>query len=228
TGLFALQIDKDGQIVADSRLTWEKDVAQFIPVNEKGRLEDVGYLYYHNITQDNQGRFYAVAEQYHRSVSALGIVALAAGQPASATKLVTEDLMIFEFSPEFGLEGVEFFEKTKNDIILPVNVDFVPIQTLGLVLDQYDAFDYYFTQTNTSKSMFAATYLDAEKTKGLWKTPIFGAIVHTEEGYTVDKINLQTDATSLFVLPAKPGHVMIAEYNRKEKSLSLRLEPINY
>lgn len=228
TGLFALQIDRNGEVVSDSRLSWTKEVAQFIPVNEKGKLEDVGYLYFHQIMQDNQGRFYAVAEQYRRSVSALGVAVLAMGGGASATKLVTEDMMIFEFSPEFELEGVEFFDKTKNDVYLPLNVDFVSIQVLGMLMDIYDGFDYNFTQTNRSKSMFAATYIDFEKIKGERNHFVFGAIVHTEDQYTVDKISLQTEATSLTVMQAKPGHVLIAEYNRKEKIINLRLEPINY
>ncbi len=228
TGLFALQIDRDGEVVSDSRLSWTKEVAEFIPVNEKGKLDDVGYLYFHQIVQDNQGRFYAIAEQYRRSVSALGVAVLAMGGGASATKLVTEDMMVFEFSPEFALEGVEFFDKTKNDVYLPLNVDFVSIQVLGMLMDVYDGFDYNFTQTNRGKSMFAATYIDYEKIKGERNKFVFGAIVHSDDEYTVDKINLETDAAYLSVMQAKPGHVMIAEYDKKAKRINLRLEPINY
>lgn len=229
TGLFALQIDRNGETVSDSRLSWTKEVAEFIPVNEKGKLEDVGYLYFHQIIQDNQGRFFAVAEQYRRSVSVLGIAAIAlTGEANNVTKLVTEDMMVFEFSPEFDLEGVAFFEKTKNDVYLPLNVDFISIQKLGLYMDLFDGFDYTFTQTNKSKSMFAATYIDFERIKGERNHFVFGAIVHTDDQYTVDKISLETDATALAVMQAKPGHVLITEYNRKTRNISLRLEPINY
>ena len=163
-----MQISKDGDIVSDSRISWTKDVAKFIPVNKKGRLEDVGYMYFHNIVQDNQGRFYAIAEQYRRAVSAGGVAlnALAAASGSSGgannTKLVTEDLMIYEFSPEFELEGVEIFDKHKSNVHLPISVDYISIQKLGYFMDYYDGFDYTFTQTNKDNSMFAAGFTDYE------------------------------------------------------------------
>ena len=45
---------------------------------------------------------------------------------------------------------------------------------------------------------------------------------------TADKIDLETEASDLYVMPAKPGFLLIAEYYRKEGKIELKLEPINF
>ena len=49
-----------------------------------------------------------------------------------------------------------------------------------------------------------------------------------EEEPVKDKIDLETEASDLYVMPAKPGFLLIAEYYRKEGKIELKLEPINF
>ncbi|WNH08248.1 DUF6770 family protein [Thalassobellus suaedae] len=53
--------------------------------------------------------------------------------------------------------------------------------------------------------------------------------MYDEGKLSEDKIYLQKDSGKIKfrVLPAKLGHIMLLEYNKKEKTLDLHLEKLN-
>ncbi len=71
-------------------------------------------------------------------------------------------------------------------------------------------------------------YVDYEKRKGEKNGLVFGAITYADKEYATDKISLETEASSLRVMPAKSGFILITEYFRKSQKLDMRLEKINY
>jgi len=99
-------------------------------------------------------------------------------------------------------------------------------QPKGRFLEFIDAYDYEFTQKTADVDRFTIGYIDFERKPE--KRSIFGAITYFEGKLSQDKIDLKSDASSLRVLPAKPGYLAIIEYFKKEKKLEYRLEPINY
>ncbi len=227
-GLFSYIFDTKGNIVNKSYVGWVKDVSKFVPIDKKGKIEDVGFIYFHYMTRLENGKIYAIGEQYRKAVSGAGVAMKMLGGSASAFKIVTEDMMIFQFSEDFNLESIEIFDKSKSNIELPEGYGNIGVVKLGHVLKAYDAFDYSFTQMADDEQGFIIGYVDYEKIKGEKNRTVFGAIVLNDEEYSVDKIPFNNKGNRLVVLPAKPGYVMIYEYTRKTKTISVRLEQINY
>jgi len=142
------------------------------------------------------------------------------------TKLTITDMLMLELSQNFDLEDAKIYEKNNNHFDLGTANDFSTPHTLALAAKAYGAFDYNFTQMGQSNASFVSSYTDYERTKD-YKGLIFNSISYYEGKITTDKINLKTKASSLRVLPAKPGSVLVIEYYKKEKKLDFRMEKLN-
>jgi hypothetical protein len=228
-GLCSYLMSAEGSIISKNYASWLTDVKRFLPVNAKGKIEDVGYLYFHKIVKNADGRYVAVGEQYRRAASAAGIaITVMGGKGAGVTKMVIEDLVFLEFNPQFKLENVKIFDKSKTSVEFPAGYDLASTQLTALYLKSLGFFDYSYSQLNQDGTAFSVGYVDYEKKQGEKDGLIFGAITYVDREYTTDKLSLETEASSLRVIPAKPGHIMITEYFRKTKKLDMRLEKINY
>ncbi|QHT68578.1 hypothetical protein GXP67_18970 [Rhodocytophaga rosea] len=228
-GLCSYVLSSDGNIITKNYASWLTDVRKFLPVNAQGKMEDVGYLYFHKIIKTADGRYIAVGEQYRKAASAAGIaLTVLGGSSAGVTKMVIEDLVVLEFNQQFKLENVKIFDKSKTNVELPAAYDFAGPQITAYYLKALGHFDYSFSQQNEDATTFSVGYVDYEKKKGEKNGLVFGAITYAEKEYATDKLSLETDASSLRVIPAKPGFILITEYFRKAKKLDMRLEKINY
>ncbi len=232
-GLFSLKVDLTGKIVEKKFVSWAKDVSAFLPVNERGKMEKVGYTYFHKIVRNADGNVYAIGEQYRKQVSALGVASLVlngSNSNTSTAEMVVEDLMIFEFNSDFALKNVNIVDKTKTRVYLPQGAEWNGPQILAYYIKSYGGFDYEFLQFNKDKSVLTIGYLDYEKLKGEKSKNILGTVSYLEDKSTTDKIELSKVRSSdrVRILPGKEGNVLIAEYLSKEKKLDLHLEKINY
>jgi hypothetical protein len=142
--------------------------------------------------------------------------------------MVIEDLVFLEFTPQFKLNNVKIVDKSKTNVELPAGFDFAGPQITALYLKSLGYFDYSFSQQNPEETTFSVGYVDYEKRKGEKNGLVFGAITYADKEYATDKISLETEASSLRVIPAKAGFVMITEYFKKTRKLDMRLEKINY
>jgi hypothetical protein len=228
-GLCSYLMSAEGTIISKNYASWATDVRKFLPVNAQGKVEDVGYLYFHKIIKNAEGRYIAVGEQYRKVASAAGIaMTVLGGSSAGVTKMVIEDLVFLEFTPQFKLNNVKIVDKSKTNVELPAGFDFAGPQITALYLKSLGYFDYSFSQQNPEETTFSVGYVDYEKRKGEKNGLVFGAITYADKEYATDKISLETEASSLRVIPAKAGFVMITEYFKKTRKLDMRLEKINY
>src|SRR5690606_19389648 len=108
------------------------------------------------------------------------------------------------------LLDIKKFEKNIAYISMS-NIDLMEgAHQIGRKLNFVGAFDYQYTQKNNDSSVLTVGYINFERRKGEKNGYVFGAITYTDGKYSTDKIDLLSDATSVHVLPAKPGYVMIA------------------
>jgi hypothetical protein len=237
-GLFSSVLDNEGNLISKKYISWTKDVSRFLPINDKGKIEKIGYMYFHNVFTTADKKIYAVAETYKKVASAAGIATriLSVGAMVggynngggmSTNKIVVEDLVVFEFQPGFNLSNVKVFDKSKTDVELPLGYGTLSPQALASTVKIFGGFDYAFTQINQERSNFIIGYTDVDREEKKRRVN-FEAIIRKENSFATDKISLQTEATFLRVMPAKPGYVMLAEYFRKKKLLNFTLEKINY
>lgn len=231
-GIAAVTIDPKGKIVSQKYNSWSSDFAKHLPVSSKGKIDDIGYLYFHKIIQTESGEIFAVGEGYKRVASAGGIagtVALAAmggySSSVSTTRLDITDMVLVKFNKEFDILEAKVYDKNKNRFSLPGG-DFVSPHLLALGAKTMGAYDYEFTRTDKDHTHFVVGYNDYEKGKD-YKGTVFHSISYNGGKLTTDKINLKSSASSLRVMPGKPGFIFISEYFKKDKKVDMRLEKIN-
>jgi len=228
-GLCTFTMDFDGNTDNYQYLSWARDFKKLLPSNEQGKIEDVGYLFFHDYIGTSSGSVFGIAENYRKTISAGGTAMqiLSQGQSGvSASKAVVEDLYIFEFGEDFSLKKVKLIEKQQHNVALPSGSVYLSPQLLSLVVKSFQGFDYVFTQKEDD--LFSVGYTDFEKRKGEKNGLVYGAVNYVDGEITTDKVDLATEAEELRVLPAKTGYVAVWEYYQKEKKMDIRLERINF
>jgi hypothetical protein len=149
----------------------------------------------------------------------------ALGGGNSVTQLTITNSVVFKFSPDFKLLGIQEFEKGKSRA--PSLTDFGSPQLNAHALKSYGAFDYEYTQVDKANDRFYACFIDYERIKGEKNKNAFKTIIYDEGKLTEDKIYLESDSKDFRVLPAKIGNVLLLEYDKKLKSINLHLEKLN-
>ncbi len=227
-GLSYSRLNSAGKVTLNKFNSWATEISKKVASNEKGKIEEVGFIWFHRIVQTADGKVFAIGESYRKAADGMGIAIAAMGGNASLMKLIVQDMYIFEFDKDFNLNAVEVFDKTTTDITLPQGAMYYPAPMLAPIIKAYDGFDYQYTQINPDNTVFSTCYVDLEKNKGEKRQWKFGAITYIDGKYVTDKISLETESTTLNVYAAKTGFVMISEYYKKAKKLDIRLEKINY
>lgn len=228
-GLFSYTLSDDGKFENKELTSWAKGVSKFLPTNAKGNMKGKGYIYFHKMIRTQDGKILAVGEMFNKEASGLGIASKLIGDGnVSVAKIVVKDLYVFEFDSEFKLQGVETFEKTKTNVQLPAGALLTGPQRLAYSINYQGGFGYEYTQRNQDNSIVTFGYVNREKKKGAKTKIIYGAVTYADGEFTTDKVDLGRRANNIGVFPAKPGHVMIMEYKRKEKKLEMKLEKINF
>jgi hypothetical protein len=228
-GLFSISLDASGEMVNEKFIKWQS-ISDKLPVNQEKKLIGNQNLYFHNIFRDEDGKIFAIAEQFKKTIDAAGIAVnlLTQTNDAGGTKIVIEDMVLLSFSSQFDLEHVEVFEKSKSHFNMPPGSGLFNANFMGNYVKAMGGFDYSYTQHYPSSDKFTVAFLDYKKIKGEKNKWIFGAITNVDGKNVFDEISLESDASSLQIFPAKPGYVLITEYMKKSSKLDSRLEPINY
>ncbi len=220
----------NGKVVSKKYNSWEGPISKFLPTDAKGRVADVGYIYFHKVLQTEDGKFFAIGEGYKKVASALGIAAGILSQGSSGfsmTKLKITDILMMQFDEQFNLSSAKIYEKNSNSVELPAGSMYQTPHTIALLAKAYKAFDYDFTQTDKNHTRFSVGYTDYVKDDD-YKGRTFNTISYADGKISTDKVNLaRNKSTWTRLMAAKPGFVMIMEYFKKDKKLDIRLEKLN-
>lgn len=229
-GIGAWTINNQGKVSAKQYNSWADDIGKVLPTNNRGKVDNVGFVYFHKILQMSDGTYFAVGEGYKKAVSALGVASQLlsrnGGRGTSMLKLVITEMLTFRFDESFKLTDARIYEKNNNTMELPGGYEVVSPHVLALMAKSFGGFDYSFTLTDNEHTKLNIGYLDyirSGEDKGLQ----FKSISYSNGQITEDKISLRSKAKWTQVFPAKPGFVTILEYFKKEKRLEYRLEKIN-
>lgn len=224
-------VGPDGKLNEEKYCSWALDLGKYMDVTSKGKIDDFGYMYLHNMVQVEDGTIYAVGEGYKKVASGLGIASkvLSGGRGGiSAIKIKITDMILIQFDAQFKVKGAKIYEKKANSLELDAGLEFVSGPLLAKAIRYYtsDGFDYLYTQVSKDKSSFSICYEDYVREKG-YKGGTFNSISYYDGKITIDKVNTKSDASKAFVLPGKIGQVLILEYYRKEKRMDLHFEKLN-
>ncbi len=226
-GLFAETLDFTGNRISDSKLSWKDKLGSMLA--ETSDKKSQGYIYFHDVVRTQKGTYYAIGERYKRKASAGGIAAMAlGGGNGSVTQLTITDALFFEFDKNFALTDIKIFEKGKSRI--PELTVFASPQVNAHIINIMGGFDYQFTQLDTKRDRFYATFIDYERLKGEKNKYAYKSIMYQDGKFAQDKIYLKKSKGKIVskVMPGKLGHVVLLEYDRKAKSLDIHLEKMNF
>jgi hypothetical protein len=220
-------IDEKGKITSEKYSSWALQIGKYLNVSSKGKIEDFGFMYLHNILQTADGSIYAIGEGYKKVVSAMGIASKFMGGNMSAMKLKVTDMATVQFDKDFNVKGVKIYPKNENNIELQSGMEFVSTALIGKYIKYtVGGFDYRYTQTNNDNSSFSVCYSDYERSKD-YKGGTFKSITYNEGKITEDRINTKSNASVSWVLPGKQGQVLIMDYYKKDKRLDAHFEKLN-
>ncbi len=230
-GLAVYEIGTNGKILSKAYNTWAGDFARFLPTNSKGKIDNVGYLYIHKVIRTPNNKLFVVGEGYKRQANAAGIALTALGAlggvnaHTGVTKIVVTDLVIMEFNDKYKVTNATIYDKQDNTALAGEVSDYNSQHVLAMYLKMIGAFDYEFTTGDADNSNFTVCYSDWVRSSE-YKGQTFNSIRYNGSKFTTDKIELKSKASTLRVLPAKPGSVMILEYFKKDKRLDFRMEKL--
>ena len=219
-------MDTKGKLTTSKYSSWDGDLAKYLPVDNKGKIDEVGYMYIHKVLQTNDGNIFAVAEGYKQAVSALGMGLKLMGGGVSAIKLKITDMVMMQYDSTFKLKNAKIYPKGANTMELPGGAEALGPQSMAMLADASGYFDYSFTEKASDNSTFEVGYTDYVKEDG-YKGGTFNTLTYNQGKITTDRINLKTSAKSISVFPGKTGSVMVLEYYKKDKRLDLRIEKMN-
>jgi len=231
-GLAAWTINSEGKITSKKYNSWENEIGKYLSLDKKGRVADVGYIYFHKVLQTSDGNFFAIGEGYKKVVSGAGVALnalsmLGGGRSnISNFKIKVTDLVTVQFNNKFDVKGAQIYDKNNNSVELPAGAGYLSPHTMALMIKAWREFDYDFTQTNKEHSRFSIGYHDYERSKD-FKGQTFNSITYDGGKTTTDRIELTSKAKWMRVFPAKTGSIMIMEYFKKDKRLEFRLEKMN-
>jgi hypothetical protein len=232
-GLGVWVMNNQGAITNAKYNSWDGDISKYLKIDARGRVDDLGYIYFHKIIQTEDGKIFAIGEGYKKVASALGIgfkvLQAAAGgydSRTSATKMKITDMVMMQFNEKFDIQNAQIYDKNSNSIEM-AGADFASAPMLAYEIKYvYNGFDYAFSQTDKNHTGFMVGYTDYVRTKD-YKGLTFNAISYANNNITTDKINLKTSSSNMKIFPAKTGSVMIMEYFKKDKRLDMHMEKIN-
>ena len=72
-GLRFWQVDEKGKVLSEKYLSWDIELGKHLNVTSKGKIDDFGFMYLHNMIQTADGSVYAVGEGFKKAASGLGI-----------------------------------------------------------------------------------------------------------------------------------------------------------
>ncbi len=222
-------IDEKGIVLSEKYCAWDLELGKYLNVSSKGKIEDFGFMYLHNMVQTSDGNMYAIGEGFMKIASALGIASklLTRGGGLSTLKIKVTDMLLIKFDKDFNVKEAKIYSKNPNSVELASGYEFVSTPLLGkLVKYVYGEFDYAYTQTNKDFSSFTVCYSDYVRGKD-YKGGTFNSISYNDGKITTDRINTKSDATRTGVLPGKQGQVLILDYYKKDKRLDAHFEKLN-
>ncbi len=224
------EIDEKGKVLSEKYCSWDLELGKYLNVSSKGKIDDFGFMYLHNIIQAANGDIYAIGEGYKKVASALGILSQVASggrSRVSTLKIKVTDMLLIRFDKDFNVKGATIYDKSSNTQELPSGYEFVSTPLIGkLIKYTFGEFDYAYTQVNKDNSSWTICYSDYVRGKD-YKGSTFNSITYSEGKITTDKIQTKSDASRSWILPSKQGQVLMLEYFKKAKQLKAHFEKLN-
>lgn len=228
-GFAFIEMTTSGEILNEVYSGWQGEIANFLPVDKKGKVNDGYYVYVHDLIKDSEGNMFVIGEQYKKAISGLGVAANVLGGAdagVAATKVVLQDVVILKYNKNRELVDVHICDKPKRDVMMPQGATMMGPVMMGHYIKSRGLFDYTFNQVNNKMGSISVVYETYDEDKK--RTAVLGILNHSEGKFSNDNTSFNMKEGDYEVFKGKPGYILLGEYIKKEKRISMRLEKINY
>jgi hypothetical protein len=238
-GLFLKEINGNGTENKFKKFAWKGDIDKFKQKNldeeDKKDADKPFYIFFHDVVRGSNGHLFMIGEQFKKQVSAAGVAAnvLNGGGNSGVAnfEIRVANMVVIEFDEKDEMVDFDLIHKKKTSVLLPSGAGYYNSAFLGYYVKSIGGFDYSFTSRDKENDRFSVVYIDADRKEegSKSKADKMLGVINIEGGKkTEERIAINTDAKTFWLMPAKPGYIAIGEYFRKEKKVNLRLEPLSY
>lgn len=237
-GLYTRGVENNGEYSFFKKYLWDGEIAKVkretMDDDEKDKDKGTNQIFFHHFVRAQNGHVFAIAEQFKKQASALGIASmvLSGGNSRSqtaASEIKVTNMVVAEFDKDLNLIDYSIIPKKKTRVLLPAGSSLLSPQKLGYYVKSTGGFDYSFTSKNTDRDSYHAIYTDFNRRddeSNEKADAMIGSINIVDGKLTTERFPVNTDANAIWFKPAKPGYIMVGEYYRKGKRLNMRLEKI--
>jgi hypothetical protein len=233
------EISISGEAGEVKTYAWKGELSEFASVlEESDKKERPFYVFFHDAIVDKNGHIFLIGEQFLKQVSAGGIalnaLTSAAGGSSNASmfEMLIGNMIVFEFNEKKEIVEIKSVDKKRTKVILPAGMGVYGSSTLGYYIKGIGAFDYSFTSRNKEKDMYDIVYIDAnrkEDSKSSGKSDLMVGVISIKQGKMKEnRIPINCDSYTWWIQPGKPGFISVSEYNRKTRTINMRLEKLTY
>ncbi len=233
-GLFVMKISPEGEILDSDYVPWDGKIERYANTYKKGKIKE-GHIYVHDFVFLNDKQVFGIAEQYRKSFRAWGLAesVITAGTAGRLAKVDIGDVLVFRFGNNAKLVETKRNRKPSKRVLPNKGMWgglLIPGKSIGQVMDDQNAYDFSHVSVNNDNEFFTVFYYMQEqltkkqkkqyKREGRW---ILRTITYKDRQWSKDKFYL-TDGkneTTINVLPAKPGYVLVHEISEEYRGLRL-------
>ncbi len=140
-GIALFTFDNNGKIL-DKKYNSLDDISRFIPINGKGKFDELGYLKPHNMLRTNSGKLLVISE--------------------GLDKRTVTDMVIMEFDDQNKISNSTIFPKEHHNIINRSEI--IKSEESGELYKVFN-YDYEFTSGESDNSTFFVVYRDYKEKK---------------------------------------------------------------
>lgn len=236
-GLYARVVEKNGEYGLFKKYHWDREIAKVkeSSLDEEEAKKDKGtnQIFFHKFVRSANGHVFAIAEQFRKQASALGIASNVlsggGGSGVANIEIKVTNMVVAEFDQDLNLIDYKLIPKKRTRVNLPEGSGVLSPQKLGYYLKSMGGFDYNFTSVDKDKDSYHAVYTDFNRRddeSDEKSDAMVGTIDIVDGKVETQRFPVNTEADLLWFSPAKPGYVLIKEYFRKGKKLKLRMEKV--
>jgi hypothetical protein len=235
-GLYFMTLDMQGVQKTMKKLSWAKDLVKLKaedPEDKKEKDPSNALIYWHTIESTTNGHYFAIGEQYKKTISAMGMASmmLSGGRGgAAASSVHVYNMVVMEFDQNFNLIDYNSISKKKTEVLLPPGASYMGSAILGKYVKATGGFDFEFVTRDHAKDAFYVVYKDYNRKddEGKKADSMIGSIVYEDGKLKTNRSPFNTEGNSIRFSPAKPGYIAISEYFKKKKTIEFHLEKVVY
>ncbi len=235
-GIYFMTLDLTGKQLTFKKMSWAKDLAKLKSTDDgekKSKDTQNAWIYWHTVEQTKDGHYFAIGEQYKKTLSAAGVASmmLSGGRGgAAATSIHVYNMVVLEFDKDFNMVNNMTVEKKKTEVLLPAGSTSAGTAILGKYIKSTGGFDFEFATRDRAKDAFFVVYKDYNRKDedGKKSDSMIGSIVYEDGKLKTNRSPINTEGSAIRFSPAKPGYIAVSEYFKKRKTIEFRLEKISY